>query len=511
MTMTAVERGEIDPEFDPTAIPTPIDERTAESPRRRIVVIGAGPGGIIAALRLRQAGYEDVTVLERADGVGGTWLRNRYPGAACDVQAHLYSFSFAPNPDWSRPYAEQPELLAYFNRVVDEFGLRSGMRFGVNVTAVDWDDDTAQWRVTIASGEFIDADIVISAIGMFNDLSLPDVEGLDSFAGPLFHTAQWPENLDLAGLRVGVIGSAASAVQLVPPVAEVASHLTVFQRSPQWVLPKLDDPFTDEQRASFATDSETRLAVRRLLWDRVEGAILFSPDSVRISEAAGLWNLEAVEDPETRERLTPTTPFGCQRPLTASNYYPTFNRPDVELVTDAIARVVPEGVVTTDGRVHEFDVLVIATGFAATRYLSSIEVTGREGQRLVDTWNDGAQAFLGIATSGFPNLFQLYGPNTNNGSIIYMLECQVDLVVRSVQMMDAERLSWIDVRPEVMVAYNEAIQRDIEGIDAWMASCHNYYRSPSGRVVTQWPHSMAEYRRRSLEVDDDVWDRARLT
>jgi len=508
--MTAVERGEIDPEFDPTTIPTPADERTADSPRRRIVVIGAGPGGIITALRLRQAGYEDVTVLERAEGVGGTWLRNRYPGAACDIQAHLYSFSFAPNPNWSRPYAEQPELLAYFNRVVDEFDLRSKMRFGMNVTAVDWDDDTAQWRVSIASGEHIDADVVISGIGMFNDLSFPDIDGLDSFAGPSFHTAQWPADLDLAGLRVGVIGSAASAVQLVPPVAEVASQLTVFQRSPQWILPKIDEPFTDEQRASFAAEPEARLAVRRLLWDRVEGAILFSPDSVKIAEAAGLWNLEAVEAPETRRQLTPTTPYGCQRPLTASNYYPMFNRPNVELVTDAIASVVPEGVITEDGHRHDFDVLVIATGFAATKYLSSIEVTGRDGQRLVDTWNDGAQAWLGIATSGFPNLFQLYGPNTNNGSIIYMLECQVDLIIRSLQMMDAKRLAWIDVRSEVMSDYNNAIQRDIEGIDAWMASCHNYYRSPSGRVVTQWPHTMAEYRARSLNLDDDDWDRALL-
>jgi cation diffusion facilitator CzcD-associated flavoprotein CzcO len=217
-----------------------------------------------------------------------------------------------------------------------------------------------------------------------------------------------------------------------------------------------------------------------------------------------------VEDPEIRRKLTPTSPFGCQRPLTASNYYPTFNRPNVELVTEPIAEVVPEGVITDDGRVHEFDALVIATGFAATKYLSALEVTGRDGKRLVDAWNDGAQAWYGIATSGFPNLFQLYGPNTNNGSIIYMLECQVDLIVRSLQSMDADRVAWIDVKREVMAEYNQSIQHDIGQIDAWMASCHNYYRSASGRVVTQWPHTMSDYRERTRHVSDEVWDRALL-
>lgn len=509
---SAVERGEREPLFDPTALPAIIDRHTPDSPHRRIVVIGAGPGGIIAARALRLAGYDDVTVLEKADGPGGTWRHNRYPGAACDVQAHLYSFSFAPNPNWSRPYAEQPELLEYFERVVDDEGLRDCMRFGVEVVSASWDDDHAEWHLTTSTDERIDADVVLSAVGMFNELSIPDIDGLDSFGGPCFHTARWPDNLDLDGKRVAVIGSAATAVQMVPAIAPIVDHLTVFQRSAPWVMPKMDEPFSDEQRGRFAADPASRLDVRRLLWDRVEGAILFSEASVEISRNAALANLEAVDDPETRRRLTPDGPFGCSRPLTASNWYPTFNRTDVELVTEPIERVERDAVVTADGARHECDVLILSTGFRASKYLSAIDVTGRDGVRLVDEWNDGAIAWHGIATSGFPNLFQLYGPNTNNGSIIYMLECQVDLIVRELQRMDERRLAWIDVTSEAQAAYNDEVQQRIAAIGPWAGDgCSNYYRSESGRVVTQCPFGMAEYRERTAAiVDDGVWVEALL-
>lgn len=509
---SAVERGESDPLYDPTALPPIVDQRRPDAPRRRVVVIGAGPGGIIAARSLRLAGYAEVLVLEKADGPGGTWRHNRYPGAACDVQAHLYSFSFAPNPDWSRPYAEQPELLEYFERVVDDEGLRDCMRFGVEVTSVDWDDALAEWHVATASGDRHVADVVVSAIGMFNELSIPDIDGLESFAGPCFHTARWPEGLQLEARRVAVIGSAATAVQMVPAIAPVVGHLDVFQRSAPWVMPKLDDPFTAEQKRRFATDPAARLALRRQLWDRVEGAILFSDASVELSRNAALANLESVDDPATRRRLMPTGPFGCSRPLTASNWYPTFNRANVALVTESIDRIEPDAVVTFDGVRHECDVLILSTGFQATRYLSSIDVTGRDGVRLVDEWNDGAIAWLGIATSGFPNLFQLYGPNTNNGSIIYMLECQVDLIVRELQRMDEHRLAWIDVRPEAQAAYNDEVQERIAAIGPWAGDgCSNYYRSESGRVVTQCPFGMAEYRRRTTSIDDATsWFEAEL-
>ena len=504
--------GEDDPLFDPTALPAPTDERSDLSPRRRVVVIGAGPGGIIAAHRLRQAGFDDLVVLEREDGPGGTWRRNRYPGAACDVQAHLYSFSFAPNPDWSRPYAEQPELLTYFERVVDELDLRRSMRFGVEVLAAEWDSDQRQWRLDIAGNEPMTADIVISAIGMFNRLAIPAIDGLAAFGGPCFHTASWPEDLDLTDRRVAVIGSAATAVQLVPAIAPSVGHLTVFQRSAPWIMPKLDEPFTVDQRTRFAADPAARLELRRRLWDRVEGAILFSPESVDLSTRAAIENLESVDDPDLRRRLHPAGPFGCSRPLTSSDYYPTFNRSDVELVTESIIRIESDAVVTADGARHECDVLVLSTGFRANEYLSAIDVTGRDGLRLEDAWNGGAIAWHGIATSGFPNLFQLYGPNTNNGSIIYMLECQVDLIIRQIQRMDREGLSWIDVRPDAQSSYNDEVQARITEIGPWAGDgCSNYYRSDSGRVVTQCPFSMAEFRARTVGAHDtDVWDESSI-
>ncbi|MEJ6511735.1 MAG: NAD(P)/FAD-dependent oxidoreductase [Acidimicrobiales bacterium] len=510
MRVSAVQQGSVDPLFDPTALPELGNQRTSESPRRRIIVIGAGPGGIIAAYRFRRAGFDEVTVLERAAGPGGTWWHNRYPGAACDVQAHLYSFSFAPNPSWSRPYATQPELLAYFERVVDDFDLRGCMRFGVTVHSVERDDVANVWVVTTTDGERIEAEVVVSAVGMFNELTWPSIDGLESFVGPSFHTAQWPEALDVAEKRVGVIGSAATAVQLVPVIAKQVSHLTVFQRSAPWVMPKLDEPFTDEQRERFAADESQRLEIRRLLWDRVEGAILFHPASVEISTNAGISNLDSIDDPELRQKLTPQDPFGCNRPLTSSDYYPAFNLDTVDLVTTPIKEVKPNSVVDADGVEHELDVLVIATGFAATRYLSALSVTGREGVRLEDEWNDGAQAWLGIATTGFPNLFQLYGPNTNNGSILYMLECQVDLIVRTLQTMDRQNLAWVDVRREVLDEYNVEVQQAIAEVEPWTSDCSNYYRSPTGRVVTQCPFGMADYRERTLAVSDAVWHSAPL-
>ena len=503
MTTSAVARGEIDPLFDPTALPPIEDRRRGRGPRRRIVVIGAGPGGIIAARALRLAGFDEVTVLEKADGPGGTWRHNSYPGAACDVQAHLYSFSFAPNPDWERPYAEQPQLLEYFERVVDDLDLRRSMRFGVEVTSAIWDDAHAEWRLTTSTGEEIVADVVVSAIGMFNELSYPDIEGLDVFEGPSFHTARWRHDVEFTDSRVAVIGSAATAVQMVPAIAPMVRHLTVFQRTAPWVMPKMDDPFTDEQRARFAVDPAARLAIRRQLWDRVEGAILFSPESVAVSTAAAMANLERIADPELRRRLTPTIPFGCSRPLTSSTYYPTFDRPNVELVTDAIDHIERDAIVTVDGMRHDCDVLIVSTGFQATRYLSAIDVTGRDGIDLEHAWNDGAIAWLGVATSGFPNLFQLYGPNTNNGSIIYMLECQVDLIVRTLQHMDERGLAWVDVRADAQRAHNDEVQARIAAIEPWSAECHNYYRSASGRVVTQCPFGMAEYRERTVSADLD--------
>jgi cation diffusion facilitator CzcD-associated flavoprotein CzcO len=300
-----------------------------------------------------------------------------------------------------------------------------------------------------------------------------------------------------------VIGSAASAVQFVPEIAKVVGQLYLFQRAANWVLPKIDTPYTSEELEHFRTHPEAVLELRQQIFDQLDPRITFQdPEALAVQTRLGLEAIAVVEDPDVRRKLTPTVPYGCQRPLLSNYYYPTFNRPNVELVTEPIERITEHGIVTVDGVERTVDTLILATGFKTTKYLSAIEVTGHAGLRLDDAWAEGAHAYLGITTAGFPNLFMLYGPNTNNGSILYMIEAQVDYVVRHLRWMDEAGITWIDVKPEVEAAYNEQLDRDMEKVTVWDASnCHNYYRAPSGRIVTQWPHSMSEYRRRT-EADD---------
>lgn len=474
--------------------------------RVQIVIVGAGPGGLCMGAKLLAAGYEDFVILERAGGVGGTWRHNTYPGAACDVQSHLYSFSFAPKVDWTRAYAEQPEILEYFERFAVEQGLEPHVRLRTEVHGARWDDDASAWHVEAGDG-VIDAQVVVGAVGMFGDLNWPDIPGLDSFEGTRFHSARWDHGHDLAGERVAVIGTAASAVQFLPVIAPKVGRLHVFQRQPQWVLPKVDPPFSPEDIERFRSDPAAAAALRQEIYDRIEGVITFSnPDARRAAEQAGLDNLAAVEDPEVRRKLTPTTPWGCHRPLSSNTYYPTFNLPHVELVTEPIEKITSNAVVTADGTEREVDTIIAATGFATTKYLSVIDVVGRGGVSLNDAWATGAEAYLGITTAGFPNLFMLYGPNTNNGSILHMIECQVAYIVRHLERLRGEGRTTIEVKRDVQTAYNDELQRDLDRVDVWrQGACHGYYRSDSGRIVTQWPRTMTEYRERTERPDTDAY------
>jgi cation diffusion facilitator CzcD-associated flavoprotein CzcO len=477
----------------------------------RIAIIGAGPGGLCMAIRLKQSGFEDFVLLEKGAGVGGTWYHNRYPGCACDIPSHLYSFSFEPKCDWSRPYASQPAILAYMEQLAEKHGLLPHCRFGSGVRAATWDEDRARWTLELEAGEMVEADVLVSALGMFNELSWPVIEGLDSFAGTRFHSARWNWDHDLSGERVGVVGSAASAVQFVPEIVKQARQVHLFQRTANWVLPKEDEPFTPEQLEWFRTDPKAVLAVRDEIYRRVDGGMTFSdPAALAELEAAGLGAIEVVEDPELRRKLRPQHPFGCKRPLLSNDYYAAFNRPNLELVTEGIERITPDSIVTLDGKTRRIDTLIIATGFSTTKYLSAIDVTGRKGRSLEKAWSDGACAHLGITVTGFPNLFMLYGPNTNNGSILSMIECQVDYALRQIERIARERLAWIDVRPEPMERYNDEVQQAISEVRVWQADCNGYYRSPSGRVVTQWPYSMSEFRKRTETPCDDDFEVAPL-
>lgn len=480
---------------------------TAPTRPRRIAIIGAGPGGLCMAKRLLDEGYDDFVVFERNAGVGGTWFVNRYPGCECDVPSALYSFSWELKADWSKPYGTQPEILAYLEHVAERHRILPHCRFDTEVTRAVWDDDRSVWALTLGSGEVFDADVVVSALGMFNDLAHPDVDGLDSFAGARFHSARWDWSHDLSGERVGVIGSAASAVQLVPEVVKVAAQVHLFQRSANWVLPKPDDPYTPEQLAAFRRDPSPVLALRAEVEQTTnENMTLDNPALIAQREQIVLDAISVVDDPVVRAKLRPTHPYGCKRPLFANTYYPAFNRPNLELVTEAIARVTPSGVVTVDGQERPVDTLVLATGFQTTKYLSAIDVVGRHGLRIDDAWNEGAQAYLGITTAGFPNLFMLYGPNTNNGSIITMLESQVEHILWHVHRIHREDLRWIAVRPDAMARYNDELQRAIANVDAWHAGCHGYYRAPTGRIVTQWPFTMVEFHRRATEYDPEPFE-----
>ncbi len=474
---------------------------------RRIAIVGAGPGGLCMGIRLKAAGFERFEILDKAGGVGGTWYHNRYPGCACDVPSQLYSFSFEPKTDWSRPFAPQPEILAYLEHCAVKYGLLPHCRFGDAVVRLTWNEPDARWTIELASGRTTHADVVVSAIGMFNDLVEPDISGIASFAGTRFHSARWDASHELSGEAVGVIGSAASAVQLVPEIVRTAGRVHLFQRTANWVGPKDDAPYTAEQLARFRLDPDAAPALRSRIFDSLGGPQAFT--RVRAErEAACLASLAQVEDPAVRERLRPTHRWGRKRPLFSNDYYPAFNRPNLELVTERITRITPHGIVTDDGRERPLDTLILATGFATTRFLSAIDVVGRGERTIRAAWHDGAHAYKGVTTAGFPNLFMLYGPNTNSDSIITLIEYEADHVLRQIERIVRDDLAWIDVRPQHEAAYNAELQRDIATIDSWQGGCTDYYRGPDGRIVTQWPRTMRALEDSLAGLDEDAYESA---
>ena len=484
-----------------------------DSTRRplKIAIIGAGPGGLCMGLRLKQAGFEDFVILEKGDGVGGTWYHNRYPGCAVDLPSFFYSFSFEKKYDWTRPYAPQPELLAYMEGIAEKYELLPHCRFGQQVEQVAWDESAARWKLGVAGADPIEADIVVSAVGMFNDLVYPDIPGRDDFEGAAFHSARWDWSHSLEGKTIGVVGSAASAVQIIPEIVQQAKQVYLYQRTANWVIPKEDEPYTEAELARFREDPSELDAKRQEYFVTVDEGMTFNDDALLVEiEGYGHAIREQVEDPVVREKLRPQHPYGCKRPLVSNVFYPAFNRPNLELVTEPIERITTDGIQTEDGRVREVDLLVMATGFSATKYLSALDVTGRGGRHINEAWDDGASAYLGITTAGFPNLFMLYGPNTNNGSILEMIEHQTNHVLAHVERIANEGLAWVDVRPERQAEYNEKVQKAIAGVSVWNHDVNGYYRSASGRVVTQWPFSMTEFEAMTRQIEPDDYEVGRL-
>ncbi|OBI93614.1 flavin-containing monooxygenase [Mycobacterium asiaticum] len=479
-------------------------------PSPKVAIIGAGFGGLGAAVALRRAGIDDLLIIEADDGVGGTWRRNTYPGAACDIQSHLYSFSFAPNKSWSRTYARQPEILAYLESVVDEFDLGRHLMLGTAVRSARWCADTSQWELRLeraTTSQTLTVDVVVCAIGLFGAQRLPDIPGLEDFGGTLMHTAQWDHGVDLTGARVAVIGTGASGVQVIPELAQTAARLTVFQRTPPWMVPKDDRPYTATELAQFRRNP---LAVRHTRWKiwkfQHDNTATMADDPVVAarSQFATAFLQRSVADEELRRALTPDYPFRCKRVLLGDDFYRALQRENVTLVTDPIARITTTSVVTANGDAVAVDAVVLATGFETSQYLAGIEVIGAQGRRLHEHWGVDPSAYLGVAVAGFPNFFMLYGPNTNQGgnSIVYILEAGARLVASAVSRI-ARRGGYLTVRPEAERRFNERLSADLDR-SIW-TQCDSYFRSPSGRVVTQWPYTELDYARRTWRIRSRDW------
>ncbi len=469
-----------------------------------VIVIGAGFGGLATAHHLRESGVTDITVLERADDIGGVWRDNTYPGAACDVPSVLYSWSFAPKRDWTHRYARQPEILGYIREHAERSGLRGMVRTGAEVAAATWDATAARWEVALISGETLTADVLVSAVGQLSTPAYPRVPGLDTFAGPSFHSATWDHDVSLIGKRVGVIGTGASAIQFVPAIVDEVGSLTLFQRSAPYVVPKPDGEYSARQHRRYDRHGQLHHLTRRGVFHLSEQLNkTLDSDGRLIDVIHKAWKLHLrrqVPDPVLRGRLVPDYPLGCKRLLFSNDWYPALTEPHVEVVSDTITGVEPGGVRTGDGLLHEVDVLIHGTGFAATDFLVPMEVRGRGGRLLADAWDGGARAHLGITVPDFPNFFVLYGPNTNLGgsSIIGMLEAQAGYVVQAVREIGATGAP-IEVRPDRAAAYDAEMQQRLSG-SVW-ASCASWYRDPSGRITTNWPGTVAEYQQRTRRLD----------
>ncbi|HJV75164.1 MAG TPA: alpha/beta hydrolase fold domain-containing protein [Noviherbaspirillum sp.] len=479
-----------------------------------VVIIGAGFGGLCMAIQLKKSGINSFILLEKGNRVGGTWRDNTYPGAACDVQSHLYSYSFEPKSNWSRKFAPQAEIQAYVEHCAARYALAPHIRFGQEVVSAVFDAHAAQWLITTRSGEQIRAGALITACGQLNRPAFPDIKGIAEFKGKMFHSARWDHAYDLNGKRVAVIGTGASAIQFVPEIVPKVAQLKLFQRSAAWVISKADRPFRRWEHWLFAhmplLDRFYRASIylknesRALAFTRFHGLL----EMFALQARWMAWR--QVKDADKRRKLIPNYKIGCKRILISNDWYPAMNQDHVEIVTDAISHVEGDAVVTRDGTRHAVDAIIFGTGFQATDFLAPMRITGLNGRDLNHAWRRGAEAYKGISVSGFPNLFMLYGPNTNLGhnSILYMLESQVHYVMQCVRALRRSGPSYLDVKPERQRDYSAKVQNDLKR-SVWASGCSSWYRTASGKIVNNWPSFTFSYRRltRTLDMRDYYFHR----
>ena len=474
-----------------------------------VAIVGAGFSGLGAAIALRRQGRRDLVVLDRAAGVGGTWWANTYPGCSCDVPSHLYSFSFAPNPGWSRTYSCQPEIRAYLERLVDDFGLAAHLRLSTEVTDAAWDAAAGRWTLTTSRG-VMTARVLVAAMGPLAEPRLPDLPGLADFGGPVFHSARWDHSVELDGKRVAAVGTGASAIQFVPEIAPRVRKLHVFQRTPAWVLPHSGRRVSGAERALFRRVPAAQRAVRAGVYvgrELLVPGFTRRPGLMRVVELGARRHLRAqVRDPVLRARLEPDYTIGCKRILPSNRWYPALCRDNVELVTAPIASVRPGAVVTADGAVREVDALILGTGFRVTDMPVGRWVRGRDGRHLADAWAGSPRAHLGTAVAGFPNLFLLLGPNTGLGhsSMVYMVESQLAHLTDALAVMDARGAAVAEVRPEAQAAFNAEVDRRMEKT-VWSTGCASWYLDATGRNTMLWPDFTWRFRHRTRRFDPAAW------
>jgi cation diffusion facilitator CzcD-associated flavoprotein CzcO len=474
--------------------------------RTDIAIVGSGFSGLAMAARLKRAGRDDFVILERSREVGGTWRDNTYPGCACDVPSHLYSFSFAPNPEWSSTFSPQPEIGAYLRRVADDEGLRPHVRFGCEVEDAAWDAEQRRWRIKTSAGE-LSARVLVGAAGPLSEPKLPDIPGLRDFEGRVFHSASWDHDHDLTGERVAVVGTGASSIQFVPQIQPKLGKLHLFQRTPAWVLPRRDRPLTRIERIVYRRFPAAQRAMRTAIyWARESFAIpILRAGLAKHTRALGLMHLKRqVPDGELRRTLTPDYAPGCKRILISDDYFPALSRPNVEVIAEGVTEVRANSVVGADGTEREVDTIIFGTGFHVTDLPIADRVHDGSGRSLAERWDGSLSALRGTTVAGYPNLFFLLGPNTGLGhnSVVFMAECQADYVMQALDRLDRSGAAAIDARPEAEAAWNETLQRRTEGTVWTAGGCESWYLDSKGRNTTLWPDFSYRFRRALAEFDE---------
>jgi cation diffusion facilitator CzcD-associated flavoprotein CzcO len=470
-----------------------------------VAIAGSGFGGLGTAIRLKRQGFDDFLVFERASDLGGTWRDNSYPGCTCDVPSHLYSFSFALNPRWSRAFSPQPEIWAYLQQCAERFGVLPHLRFNHEVRAARWDDERRHWLIETSAGTFT-ADVLVAATGPLSEPAIPELPGLSSFRGKVFHSARWDHDHDLTGREVAVVGTGASAIQFVPRIQPHVGKLRIFQRTPPWVMPRRDRALTRAEHALFRTFPPTqRLARWSIYWGHEVFALAFlHPRLAGVARKVALGHLHrSVPDPALRERLVPDYTIGCKRVLISNDYLPALTRENVELITSGIREVRPEAVVTGDGVEHPADTIIFGTGFHVTDMPIGDRIHGRDGRSLSDVWRGSPQAYLGTTVAGFPNLFLLLGPNTGLGhtSVVFMAECQIGYVLKALRFMRRNGLAAIEPHPDAQERFVSAVDARMRGT-VWLAGgCDSWYIDRTGRNSTIWPGFTWAYHRRLRRFD----------